>query len=73
MIIKATMLAVTFGATMLLAGCTSSHYASCSKCAQTGGRSAIYDPTNGWTTISNQGYTWRLKGNQTNMMIYPKD
>ena len=33
---------------------------------------AVYDPTNNWTTISNNGDTWRIQGNQTNVMFHPE-
>jgi hypothetical protein len=35
-------------------------------------KSSLYDPATDTTTINNGGYTWRLKGNHTNMMVEAK-
>jgi len=67
---KLLLLSALCFCSLFLAGCTSSSGPtgkSASPAATT--KSSVYDPTTDTTTIKNGGYEWRLKGNQTNMMI----
>ena len=55
------------------AGCaSSSREAGKSTSSATASRSQVYDPATDTTTIKNGGYTWFVKGNQTNMMFEAK-
>lgn len=58
-------------ASLLLLGCSSSR--CCSKCSPTaGGQQTSYDPVKDVTTIEKDGYTWKVKGNLTNVVVTPK-
>ena len=67
---KLLLLSVLCFCSLLFAGCTSSSGPTgkfASPAATT--KSSVYDPATDTTTIKNGGFEWRLKGNQTNMMI----
>jgi hypothetical protein len=54
---------------LLLAGCVSSSCKSCKSTSPEATKSSVYDPATDTTTVKNGGYTWYLKGNQTNVML----
>lgn len=54
----------------MLVGCASNEHGT-EHSNNAAGQQSSYDPTTDTTTIENQGYTWRLKGNVTNVMMTP--
>ena len=70
---KIILFSVLCFCSLLLAGCTSS---SCKTCMSTSPaaatKSSVYDSAKDTTTIKNGGYSWYLKGNQTNVLFEPR-
>jgi hypothetical protein len=70
---KATLMIFSCGAIMLLAGCgTTDRPITRADLHPASPGSATYDPVKNMTTISNNGFTMALAGNQTNCMFYPE-
>jgi hypothetical protein len=73
---KTTLMIVLGRAAMFVSGCTSSHTqagnsgTTDSKSAVA--KSSVYDPATDTTTITKDGFTWRVKGNYTNTMMEAK-
>ena len=67
---KLLLLSAMCFCSLLLAGCTSSSGITGKSAAPAAvTKSSIYDPATDTTTIKNGGYEWRLKGNQSNVMM----
>jgi hypothetical protein len=70
---KTTLMLVLGSAVIFVSGCTSSHtQAGNSGTADSKSAvatSSVYDPATDTTTFTKDGFTWRLKGNSTNLMV----
>jgi hypothetical protein len=65
---KITAMIILGCAALFISGCASSHtQAADSRPAVAS--SSVYDPASDTTTVSNGGFTWRLKGNYTNATV----
>ena len=71
---KAALPFMLIGAAIFIAGCgTPEKKISLADLHPTPPGTAIYNPTNNTTTISNNGNTWYLAGNCTNVMLFTED
>jgi hypothetical protein len=69
---KTAMLTVLCAAAVFIIGCgTTEKPVTLADLHPATPGTTIYNPTNNTTTISNEGFTWTLRGALTNVVMYP--